>query len=98
MLSRSTINQSATWSDGAFEATEFLFADYRDFVFPPQLHQTFARQAADSGTVLGRAIARAARITGGPKPRFNCAESAGGAKVPLQTLLADSPFSTTTTR
>ena len=26
-------NRSATWSDEAFEATEFLFADYRDFAF-----------------------------------------------------------------
>ena len=34
-------NQSMMWSDEAFEATEFLFADYRDFIFPPHVHETF---------------------------------------------------------
>jgi AraC-like DNA-binding protein len=38
-----------TWSDGAFEATEFLFADYRDFVFPPHVHETFAIGVIEAG-------------------------------------------------
>ena len=42
-------NQSATWSDEAFEATEFLFADYRDFVFPAHLHETFAIGVIEAG-------------------------------------------------
>lgn len=43
------INQSATWSERAFEATEFLFADYRDFAFPPHLHETFAIGVIEAG-------------------------------------------------
>ena len=35
-------NQSMAWSDELFEATEFLFADYRDFAFPLHVHETFA--------------------------------------------------------
>ena len=35
-------NLSKTWSDDLFEATEFLYADYRDFVFPLHVHETFA--------------------------------------------------------
>ena len=42
-------NQSATWSDKAFGATEFLFADYRDFVFPAHLHETFAIGVIEAG-------------------------------------------------
>ena len=42
-------NQSATWSDEAFGATEFLFADYRDFVFPAHLHETFAIGVIEAG-------------------------------------------------
>ena len=42
-------NQSTTWSDEAFEATEFLFADYRDFVFPAHLHETFAIGVIEAG-------------------------------------------------
>ncbi len=33
----------------AFEATEFLFADYRDFVFPPHVHETFAIGVIEAG-------------------------------------------------
>ena len=43
------MTQSVSWSDGAFEATEFLFADYRDFVFPPHLHETFAIGVIQAG-------------------------------------------------
>ena len=42
-------NQSTTWSDEAFETTEFLFADYRDFVFPAHLHETFAIGVIEAG-------------------------------------------------
>ena len=42
-------NQSTTWSDEAFEATEFLFADYRDFVFPAHMHETFAIGVIEAG-------------------------------------------------
>lgn len=42
-------NQSAIWSDAAFEPTEFLYADYRDFVFPPHLHETFAIGVIEAG-------------------------------------------------
>jgi AraC-like DNA-binding protein len=42
-------NQSAIWSDAAFEATEFLFAEYRDFVFPPHVHETFAIGVIEAG-------------------------------------------------
>jgi len=42
-------NQSAVWSDAAFESTEFLVADYRDFVFPPHLHETFAIGVIEAG-------------------------------------------------
>jgi AraC-like DNA-binding protein len=42
-------NQSAAWSDGAVEATEFLFADYRDFAFPAHLHETFAIGVIEAG-------------------------------------------------
>lgn len=45
----SSANQSMTWSDESFEATEFLFADYRDFVFPPHVHETFAIGVIESG-------------------------------------------------
>jgi AraC-like DNA-binding protein len=39
-------NQSAMWSD---EATEFLLADYRDFAFPPHVHDTFAIGVMQAG-------------------------------------------------
>src|SRR5262245_40422714 len=42
-------NRSASWSDAALGATEFLFADYRDFVFPAHLHETFAIGAIQAG-------------------------------------------------
>src|SRR5262245_26144876 len=42
-------NQSASWSEAAFEATEFLFADYRDFVYPAHLHETFAIGVIEAG-------------------------------------------------
>src|SRR5215510_13753160 len=42
-------NQSASWSDAAFETTEFLLADYRDFVFPAHLHETFAIGVIEAG-------------------------------------------------
>ena len=44
-----TGNRSKTWSDDAFEATEFLFADYRDFVFPPHVHETFGIGVIEAG-------------------------------------------------
>jgi AraC-like DNA-binding protein len=42
-------NQSIMWSDTAFEATEFLFAAYRDFVFPPHVHETFGIGVIEAG-------------------------------------------------
>ena len=42
-------NQSRTWSDEAFSATQFLFADYRNFVFPPHVHETFAIGIIEAG-------------------------------------------------
>jgi AraC-like DNA-binding protein len=42
-------NQSTSWSDQAFEATEFLFAHYRDFVFPPHVHETFGIGVIEAG-------------------------------------------------
>ena len=47
--SRPSANQSTSWSDAAFEATEFLFADYRDFVFPPHMHETFGIGVIEAG-------------------------------------------------
>ena len=47
--SGSSDNQSTAWSDNAFEATEFLFADYRDFAFPPHVHETFAIGVIEAG-------------------------------------------------
>ncbi|CAH2408779.1 AraC family transcriptional regulator [Mesorhizobium escarrei] len=47
--SRSGNNQSRTWSDEALEATEFLFADYRDFAFPPHVHETFGIGVIEAG-------------------------------------------------
>ncbi|WP_456797297.1 AraC family transcriptional regulator [Bradyrhizobium sp. USDA 4473] len=35
-------NRSLAWSDPAFPATEFLFAEYRNFVFPRHVHESFA--------------------------------------------------------
>ena len=43
------MTQSVSWSDAAFEATEFLAADYREFVFPPHLHETFAIGVIEAG-------------------------------------------------
>jgi hypothetical protein len=45
---RPSVNQSRTWSEEAFGTTEFLFADYRDFAFPP-LHETFAIGIIETG-------------------------------------------------
>jgi AraC-like DNA-binding protein len=42
-------NQSRSWSDEAFETTEFLFADYRNFVFPPHVHETFGIGVIEAG-------------------------------------------------
>jgi AraC-like DNA-binding protein len=42
-------NMSMSWSDEAFEATEFLFADYRSFAFPPHVHERFAIGVIESG-------------------------------------------------
>lgn len=42
-------NQSRTWSDESFEATEFLLAHYRDFAFPLHVHETFAIGVIESG-------------------------------------------------
>jgi AraC-like DNA-binding protein len=42
-------NQSKTWSDEAFGTTEFLYADYRDFAFPPHVHETFAIGVIETG-------------------------------------------------
>jgi AraC-like DNA-binding protein len=42
-------NHSVSWSDAALEATEFLFADYRDFVFPAHVHETFAIGVIEAG-------------------------------------------------
>ena len=42
-------NQSKTWSDEAFGTTQFLFADYRDFAFPPHVHETFAIGVIETG-------------------------------------------------
>ncbi|VIO68272.1 HTH-type transcriptional activator Btr [Bradyrhizobium ivorense] len=42
-------NQSIAWSDDSFAATEFLFADYRDFVFPLHVHETFAIGVIEAG-------------------------------------------------
>lgn len=42
-------NQSMAWSDDSFAATEFLFADYRDFVFPLHVHETFAIGVIEAG-------------------------------------------------
>jgi AraC-like DNA-binding protein len=47
--SRPSNNQSKTWSDEAFETTEFLLADYRDFVFPPHVHETFGIGVIEAG-------------------------------------------------
>lgn len=42
-------NHSVAWSDESFEATEFLFADYRDFAFPLHVHETFAIGVIEAG-------------------------------------------------
>ena len=42
-------NQSRTWFDEAFEATEFLHADHRDFAFPPHVHETFGIGVIEAG-------------------------------------------------
>jgi AraC-like DNA-binding protein len=42
-------NRSTSWSEEAFGATEFLSADYRDFVFPAHLHETFAIGVIQAG-------------------------------------------------
>jgi len=42
-------NQWTAWFDQAFEPTEFLFADNRDFVFPPHVHETFAIGVIEAG-------------------------------------------------
>jgi AraC-like DNA-binding protein len=42
-------NRSRTWSDDALGTTEFLFAHYTDFVFPPHVHETFAIGVIEAG-------------------------------------------------
>ena len=42
-------NQSTTWFDPAFEPTEFLSADFRDFAFPAHVHETFAIGVIEAG-------------------------------------------------
>src|SRR5262245_40016307 len=42
-------NKSNRWSDEAFGSTEFLFAEYRDFIFSPHVHETFAIGVIESG-------------------------------------------------
>ena len=42
-------NHLKTWSDEALAATEFLVADYRDFVFPPHVHETFGIGVIEAG-------------------------------------------------
>jgi hypothetical protein len=42
-------NHSVAWSDESFGATEFLFADYRDFAFPLHVHETFAIGVIEAG-------------------------------------------------
>jgi AraC-like DNA-binding protein len=42
----STSNHSTVWFD---QATEFLSADYRDFAFPPHVHETFAIGVIEAG-------------------------------------------------
>jgi AraC-like DNA-binding protein len=42
-------NRSRTWSDDTFGSTEFLSADYRDFVFPPHVHETFGIGVIEAG-------------------------------------------------
>jgi len=42
-------DQSRTWTDPAFEPTEFLSAHYRNFVFPPHVHETFAIGIIETG-------------------------------------------------
>jgi hypothetical protein len=50
-------NQSVTWSDEAFGATEFLFADYRDLVLPAHVHETFTIGVIEVGdTASGLAV------------------------------------------
>jgi AraC-like DNA-binding protein len=42
-------NQTRMWSDDAVGATEFLCAEYRDFAFPPHVHETFAIGVIETG-------------------------------------------------
>jgi AraC-like DNA-binding protein len=46
---RSGGDRAKTWSDSAFGSTEFLCADYRDFAFPPHVHETFAIGIIETG-------------------------------------------------
>lgn len=53
-------NHSATWSDDAFDGTDFLFAHYRDFAFPADPDETFAIGVIEAGQrfLPGRAPVR----------------------------------------
>lgn len=44
------MNHIRTWTDDAVEAVDYLCADYRDFAFPPHLHDTYAIGVIERGT------------------------------------------------
>jgi AraC-like DNA-binding protein len=46
---RPDTNQSMSWSDEALGPTEYLYAHYRDFAFPPHVHETFAIGIIEAG-------------------------------------------------
>src|SRR6476646_3485669 len=46
---RRDTNESKSWSDDAIGATEYLYEDYRDFFFPPHVHETFAIGVIEAG-------------------------------------------------
>ncbi len=43
------INDIRTWTDDAIESVEYLSADYRDFAFPPHLHDAYAIGVIERG-------------------------------------------------
>ena len=43
------MSQSVCWSDGAFEATDFWFAEHRDLVLPAHVHETFTIAVIEAG-------------------------------------------------
>lgn len=42
-------NHIRTWTDGALEPVEYLAADFREFAFPPHLHDTYAIGVIERG-------------------------------------------------